>query len=995
MEEHTSPITNWDMWGKGDTQLFLRLQHLLQPACPGVGQIVTRTQLDLWGQVLDLVGIISKYQVILGASSFKRKEDGKTSWYLHVHTNSGHFEIPNVQKTKEECSDLVGLFVMFHIYDMQPNKGGNYDSDSKFHRLLASLDFLYNILFVFSETRKMVRDNPHGLSGQFSLSQMLAPLRILIHMDLVSLVKLFKWSTTYPLAAVRALKKSVWAEPDDSSRWGPNPLPPVPMVDWEEWTTKGIYDSRDCVVSQVSVDTVVPWYLFRNDLGRRYQSVIKGKASAETIQFAYNIQMSKKGCPEVTEDFVLDALRDHRSTLTKSCPDPSPTDEELMCQSGQTTFMTNYSTVCRSKDEFYLLLEDAIDYLLPALLEGSQVSREKLMKCCPAPSTKACYEKQGVRGGSREFIRDTLIKLGHISLESDFLYRMYETRSEGVKELRTSVCGTDEDIMEDLWERALKKDIPYEERRCKCSVVPIIEPLKVRVITKSEAIPQYLSKAWQQAIHSGLRRLKPFSALDHPLDGTDINDLVQSSRSIEGAWRSGDYKGATDGLDQRVTEIVASKILRFLSPWLTEGELHMLMSNLVNQEIEYPQLDSEPGDTNIQRNGQLMGSILSFPILCVINYMTYFLSVSRLSEGFHVWRLDGKPERDQRSIRRLRNRFRKEPVLINGDDILWKGCNGQYIRWEDNLRYFGFKLSQGKNLCSEKFLMINSQLYINKKTTSPSGDDDFFMGCDYGNLGLLKGRSKVGGQTDTVDLKPLWTIHKDIREGFKTKDFDKLYTTWNRKILDVYSSGGKRNYFGPRELGMCGLYTPSTEFTLPQRCWATALHKQFTEYGDHQWKAPGLRLKEPEFFGVADAWNDCKSKQPNLGVYVPIRQPAPPGYTSEARDKIELHIEVSNHPLHGSISPDNKLVFFNGSEYPKEYVQKPMSSRKIVKLSEGYRFCRRTDTPLPEEVQTSPYREDEDMDLWMIFDDITGEAYFEPRVRTLNLDLETIVGNSS
>jgi len=901
-----------DMWVGNDSDFLTRFPLLLKPACPGLGQIVTASQLEIWASLCDFAGIVLKYQKVLNCYNTR---DFEHKWLMNITTCSGLLCIEGRELTEEEIRIVKDSYLVMVIDEPEPVRDGRHHSGEKFLRLVFIIDFLYCILFLLSNEKKIVK-NGRQLTELFSLEKLLSPARVLLCLTTESLVKAFKWMTTYPLASCRILAGK------------PNVLPSVPLV-MNAGASKVFPLSRDGNAYPIS--ELIPWYIFTNDLGRRYQSIFQGKASVATVKFAYAIQMSKKGCPDVPQTFVEDSLEDHMNTLTKCCEPPQPNLwDEVVASGGDPVFDTGV-LFAHNKEEFYGFLDDALDYLLPSIFAGCQVTRQDTREC-RVPSTKACYENQGVRGGSREYIREILFEEPLLAdFFNDYLYKMYEVRQGRAKELRTHFLTPDQDIMDLLWEKSFKRHLPVEERRCHSSTVAILEPLKVRVITKSEAIPQYLSIPWQKGLHGALRKCFIFSALDHPITGYDIEVLRQKSPD-SGIWVSGDYKGATDGLDMNVTERVARKALLQLSPWLSSEELQVLLDNLVGQLIDYPLLNEEDVP---QRNGQLMGSILSFPILCLINYLTYFFSTSLLRTDFFEWRSLGKPERTDRQIRRLSRRLQREPVFINGDDILFRASEVEYDRWESNLRFFGFKLSAGKNLCSDRFMMINSQAYFRKRVGLPV--DDTFLSLTYPNLGLLKGRSKVGGG-DTIDMKPLWTIHNDILPGFSDeKVFHSHYEIWNRRILDIYSASGKRNYYGPRMLGMCGLYSSEVEMTEPQRCWATGLLQQLQTYGDHQWKPPGLRLKTAEILGVDDTWNDCVNKQPHLGFYVPLRCPDPPGFTSA-----EISRSLRNHVLEGYLDPDNKLVYHQGSGYPKVYIrpESAYGARTLLSFTEGFRFCR-------------------------------------------------------
>jgi hypothetical protein len=88
-----------------------------------------------------------------------------------------------------------------------------------------------------------------------------------------------------------------------------------------------------------------------------------------------------------------------------------------------------------------------------------------------------------------------------------------------------------------------------------------------------------------------------------------------------------------------------------------------------------------------------MGSILSFNVLCIINLFTY---VRALPKPVKDLVFSGKL-----SINRL-------PVLINGDDILFRAFGDMYSSWKTSSSEAGFTLSQGKNFLHPIYATVNS-----------------------------------------------------------------------------------------------------------------------------------------------------------------------------------------------------------------------------------------------------------------------------------------------
>ena len=101
----------------------------------------------------------------------------------------------------------------------------------------------------------------------------------------------------------------------------------------------------------------------------------------------------------------------------------------------------------------------------------------------------------------------------------------------------------------------------------------------------------------------------------------------------------------------------------------------------------------------LQTDGQLMGSNLSFPILCVINLIGYWTTLEEYTG--------------------LRFEPNCLPVLVNGDDILFRIPKPRpddphtfYELWNKNITLFGFELSVGKNYIHDRVFTVNSECWI-------------------------------------------------------------------------------------------------------------------------------------------------------------------------------------------------------------------------------------------------------------------------------------------
>jgi hypothetical protein len=138
---------------------------------------------------------------------------------------------------------------------------------------------------------------------------------------------------------------------------------------------------------------------------------------------------------------------------------------------------------------------------------------------------------------------------------------------------------------------------------------------------------------------------------------------------------SGDYENATDNLSLHLAGRILSRILsrcRHVPVSLREYALRSLVA-----AIEYP-----GGRVVVQRRGQLMGNYLSFPLLCLQNYLAFRFLVPR-----------------------------SVPVRINGDDIVFRCRPAEYRRWAEGVGALGLTLCKGKTLVDKSFFSLNSAFF--------------------------------------------------------------------------------------------------------------------------------------------------------------------------------------------------------------------------------------------------------------------------------------------
>jgi len=238
----------------------------------------------------------------------------------------------------------------------------------------------------------------------------------------------------------------------------------------------------------------------------------------------------------------------------------------------------------------------------------------------------------------------------------------------------------------------------------------------------------------------------------------------------------------------------------------------VLRSVLYEQDIFYPEnlrrqfSGLEPAS---QSTGQLMGSTLSFPILCAVNLCAYWSALEEYT---------GRQFRPH-----------ELPVLVNGDDILFRCDDRLYGIWLRNVRDVGFELSLGKNYVHPQYLTVNSELYFfdSKKRSF------YRQGCL--NAGLLTGQTKVTGRMG-AKLAPLWDYFNEVtRHAVDPCRAARRFLHYHGESIRNLTQAGKYNIFVSPMKGGLGFQIPEgyeTRVTPFQRRFACFMDDQLRHFPD-------------------------------------------------------------------------------------------------------------------------------------------------------------------
>ncbi|ACI03053.1 putative RNA dependent RNA polymerase [Cassava virus C] len=420
------------------------------------------------------------------------------------------------------------------------------------------------------------------------------------------------------------------------------------------------YDSPD--PSSSNYGGIAPGRIFPPRFQRKIWMRCVLRRRPQDVTLASSLVNIKRVAPPVPDSFVQESLNKNRERLSKpqsDCPDPILDMLERQ--------------VVRTVDEI----------VYNAKKEGwnRKIARSAF------PSQSASFARSIASGG----------QLGEIvpenwSLRFPTLLAMVERCQEVVP-----IYGWHESPETVLTENLRGHiDACLEVRRS-----PVLEPFKVRTITMGPAEPYFKARRIQGVLWDLLKHTRCTHLPNRPIHESDISFFCSRRGDAvfpdeETFFVSGDYSAATDCLSPVLSTVAVDRLCDHLlspenqvldpvHPWraLFHRVLvgHKIMEGKRGEEVEIA----------AQTWGQLMGSPLSFPILCIVN-----LAITRASI-------------EHTAKRQL---YLEEcGILVNGDDILFKLPLRGLARWDFLVTRGGLHPSPGKNFVSKDYAVLNSTIY--------------------------------------------------------------------------------------------------------------------------------------------------------------------------------------------------------------------------------------------------------------------------------------------
>lgn len=220
-------------------------------------------------------------------------------------------------------------------------------------------------------------------------------------------------------------------------------------------------------------------------------------------------------------------------------------------------------------------------------------------------------------------------------------------------------------------------------------LVALAEALKVRVISKGPVNTYTVLKPLQQWMWRTLKNHKSgvFKLIGQEIDADYLEQQVGPLRDDE-SYLSGDYKAATDNLNPEISNAIVQEISKYIDDVRIRD---LFKESLTGHLIENP---DNPKDLRPQKWGQLMGSIVSFPILCIANAAICTLAREKSIQQ------EGKLPRELL--------LRNTKISVNGDDCVFRATEAGVKAWEFWAKVSGMSPSVGKYFVSKEFLNMNS-----------------------------------------------------------------------------------------------------------------------------------------------------------------------------------------------------------------------------------------------------------------------------------------------
>jgi hypothetical protein len=326
------------------------------------------------------------------------------------------------------------------------------------------------------------------------------------------------------------------------------------------------------------------------------------------------------------------------------------------------------------------------------------------------------------------------------------------------------------------------------ERRVQLVGLP--EALKIRVISKGPGDIYFFLKPLQKFMARVLRKFSVLRLTGEAVTSDYVREQMEKGNGD--LFASLDYSAATDGLDPEISAAIVDAISDNIGLDLFSRKcFHFaLTGHMVDVPLETDEELLKGDVCRPQVWGQLMGSVVSFVVLCIAN-----LTVMRLAFELRNEKMDGgKVVYDQSKIS-----LEKLPMCVNGDDGLMRCNRAQYQLWSVIADSVGLKPSVGKVYLDSNYMNINSASFLWNGGRVDS--------ISYVNMGLASGLSRSGEPRSSdagLAISNIGAQHRDLIHSCPVgirESVHSFFVQKNKDLLNMF----KLPWFVPQNYGGLGL----------------------------------------------------------------------------------------------------------------------------------------------------------------------------------------------
>lgn len=556
--------------------------------------------------------------------------------------------------------------------------------------------------------------------------------------------------------------------------------------------------------------------------------------------FIVSMNVVKTGLPRPTDD-MLEAAEDK---CANHLTDPAhlsfklPEDEEIFVRTNITNILGEIKEERLEESAVILNKHTIIEQLKRTTREifRNKVFTEELMFEMFYPSTSANYNYSRGKAGAVGAIYDEFRTHGNFTNAENLVeLNLIELQASGKVSQNYGEKGRSEQLeMDNEREETLISGIEYSEEELKFKwrclftkiyekakdEIPLVKPvglaeaLKVRVISKGPPLLYTAMKPFQKFLWRCLKTEKIFELIGKPVDEDVIQELMGIVTDDE-IIVNGDYKASTDNLHSWVSEAIAEEVITVLNEnsigkpealYLDDQFRDMLIRSLTGHIFEM-----RDGSLKKQTEGQLMGSITSFPFLCIAN-AAFCRWALELANNL-TYRVTNSPL-DHKSI--------LCPLRVNGDDCTMKGCRKTLKQlWLKITAFGGLSSSAGKTLFSlphKPICVINSQTY--------DYNNGIWTSRKLINSGLLLGKARSvikGSESKGKTYSELGAIHRELKKQTPPEIWKEVSSRFIKYNKTTLSQCPNIPWEAPEYLGGPGLCLVSKDMSYLDRACATII----------------------------------------------------------------------------------------------------------------------------------------------------------------------------